>query len=355
MESEKLLLAEYEQYSEAFWRNEEAGERRVTFFTTLAAALLTAIVALRTGETEVPWTEMVRLVSMALIAALIFGLVTFLRMLQRDRVTDEYKRIIHYIREQLRRRAADLGEYALPRLPPRHWLFKGGLATTVALINSVLVAALAMVSTPDGWKIAVVPAAFLASFAAHSFGIAMRKQEDEPSQTFRAGAGAVILNRNGDVLAFERCDKPDAWQMPQGGLTIGESPAQAVEREIQEETGIQPYHLELMARLDRPLAYELPVEKRSAKTGRGQVQYWFIYTFQGAERDINLERHNENMKKKHKEYEPEFVAWKWTTMDELVNSVVEFKKPVYRELAEYVRAFAPARDTAMHGPRKEQP
>jgi len=44
MDKQDFLLAEYQQYSEAFWRNEEAGERRVTFFITLATAVIAALV-----------------------------------------------------------------------------------------------------------------------------------------------------------------------------------------------------------------------------------------------------------------------------------------------------------------------
>ncbi len=57
---------------------------------------------------------------------------------------------------------------------------------------------------------------------------------------FRANAAAVIVNDSGQVLAFKR---PQArglgWQFPQGGIKGGESPLQAVYREIQEETAIQ--------------------------------------------------------------------------------------------------------------------
>jgi hypothetical protein len=50
----------------------------------------------------------------------------------------------------------------------------------------------------------------------------------EPTQYFRTGAGAVIANAAGFVLAFERADIPGAWQLPQGGLEAGEEPLQAI-------------------------------------------------------------------------------------------------------------------------------
>jgi hypothetical protein len=221
MDDEKLLLAEYEQYSEAFWRNEEAGERRVTFFTTLTTALITAIVALRTSQFEIPPSEMRQIASLALSGGLIFGLATFLRMLQRDRVTDEYKAKLRYLREQLKTRATGLDEYELPSRTPRHWLLRGGLAVTVALINSFLFGVFTALWSQGAWK--WMPAAFLVSFVAHGLCVRARKREEDRakkeeeqqtkkrdeglSQTFRAGVGAVIVNAAGNILSLERRDE----------------------------------------------------------------------------------------------------------------------------------------------------
>jgi hypothetical protein len=39
MKDENLLLAEYKRYAESFWKNEEVGEKRVSFFITLVTAV----------------------------------------------------------------------------------------------------------------------------------------------------------------------------------------------------------------------------------------------------------------------------------------------------------------------------
>lgn len=145
------------------------------------------------------------------------------------------------------------------------------------------------------------------------------------NQTFRAGVGAIILNKKGKVLALERKDIPGAWQLPQGGLE-DESPLEGVEREIQEETGIEADNLQLLSECSRLLAYELPPEARTQKIGRGQVQYWFLFRFTGEDEAITL-----GDKK-------EFSAWKWMSMKKLAKKVVSFKQPVYREL---VKEFKP--------------
>lgn len=324
MEDEKLLLAEYQQFSEAFWRNEEAGERRVTFFITLTTAIIAAIVALRTSTTPIPECEMRQITSAALFGVGLFGLATFLRMLQRDRVTDEYKGIVDFLREQLRRRGTDLDEYDLPFGPRRHWLLKGGLAVTVALMNSLVLAVLSALWIQGSWGWLAVAAVFLTSSVAQALGVRARNREEEHSQTFRAGVGAVIVNQAGRVLALERRDIPGAWQMPQGGLKIGKAPLVAVKEEIRQETGIEEGDLEAISSVDRLLAYELPKNYRSKKTGRGQVQHWFVFRYHGTDEKITL-----GDKK-------EFGRWKWTSMDEVASSVVAFKKPVYQELASYL-------------------
>jgi len=150
------------------------------------------------------------------------------------------------------------------------------------------------------------------------------KQKKAPeAQTFRAGVGAIIMNKNGKILGLERKDFPGEWQFPQGGLDEDETPLEAVKREILEETGIKESDLQLVTEESPLLAYELPKETRSIKIGRGQVQRWFLFQFTGSDEVITL-----GDKK-------EFRAWKWTSMDEMKATVVSFKQPVYQELAEY--------------------
>ena len=143
-----------------------------------------------------------------------------------------------------------------------------------------------------------------------------------PAEYFRAGAGAVIINGSGLVLALERAGMAGAWQFPQGGLKRGEEPLEAAYREIAEETGIAADDLELLAAIPELLAYELPPEARSEKTGRGQAQQWFLFRFLGEESAINVEPGGE------------FSSWQWLTLAELIRKTVEFRRPVYQRLGE---------------------
>jgi putative (di)nucleoside polyphosphate hydrolase len=152
-------------------------------------------------------------------------------------------------------------------------------------------------------------------------------KKEHGAQTFRAGAGAVILNENGNVLALERKDIPGAWQLPQGGLHEDETPLEAARREVEEETGISPDQLDLLTSASRLLAYELPPEYRSQRIGRGQVQYWFLFRFTGQEKAITLGDHKE------------FKDWKWMSMEKLATQVVSFKQPVYQELVRDFKSY----------------
>lgn len=144
---------------------------------------------------------------------------------------------------------------------------------------------------------------------------------------FRAGAGAVIIDRSGRVLVLERSDIPGSWQFPQGGLDKGEEPYAAALREVEEETGISPGQLDYLRQYPSPLVYELPPEARSKKTGRGQVQYWYLFRFKGEEDNIDLSASKE------------FSSWQWTYGYSAVDGVVAFKREVYEKLISYFADF----------------
>lgn len=146
------------------------------------------------------------------------------------------------------------------------------------------------------------------------------------SQTFRANVGIAVARSDGLVLALERIDQPDRWQMPQGGLNVGEEPVEASLRELVEETGLRAEHVELVAEHPAWLAYELPPARRRNERTRGQVQKWFLYRFLGEDDDIDLTP--------PKGERQEFRAFRWMDLDELAGSMWEIKRPIYRALVD---------------------
>lgn len=151
---------------------------------------------------------------------------------------------------------------------------------------------------------------------------------NSPAQYFRAGAGAVIVNTSGCVLALERADIPGAWQFPQGGLKPFEEPVQAAFREVLEETGLSARDVELIDSYPEPLVYELPADACSEKTGRGQVQYWYLFRLTGSDAAIDVKSSGE------------FCAWKWVPFQTMLHTVADFRKNLYQKLGErFKRSF----------------
>ena len=146
----------------------------------------------------------------------------------------------------------------------------------------------------------------------------------------RNGVGVIVLNNESKVFVGKRKDNPvDKWQMPQGGVDIGESYLSAMKRELYEETSIKS--IEILKEINGFFEYELPKNLVGIiwkGKFRGQKQKWFITRFIGNENEINLQTKN-----------PEFIEWKWIVPDELPKTIVDFKKKMYVELLMILKDF----------------
>jgi putative (di)nucleoside polyphosphate hydrolase len=138
------------------------------------------------------------------------------------------------------------------------------------------------------------------------------------SAHFRANVVAVVTNEKGRLLAFERSDFAGQWQLPQGGVDVGETPVEAAWRELHEETGLSKDDVDLVDEFPEWTVYEWPSGVR--KNGRmGQAQRWFTFKV----RDDAVEPKPDGV---------EFVAWKWAKPQWLVEQVVEFRRPSYERV-----------------------
>ena len=156
------------------------------------------------------------------------------------------------------------------------------------------------------------------------------------SQIFRAGVGAVIRDTDRRVLIFERAGLSRAWQFPQGGIEDGESPVEAVWRELREETGMGAGELRLVRECSEWLAYELPEAARSEKTGLGQVQRWFAF-------DLRSELcESPPVVLAGTGAAREFKGWRWATMEWAVENCVEFRRPTYARLGSWLTSHRKA-------------
>ena len=154
---------------------------------------------------------------------------------------------------------------------------------------------------------------------------------------YRPNVGIVLLNARNEVFWGKRVGQ-HSWQFPQGGIAHGESPEQAMFRELHEEVGLLPEHVQIIGRTRDWLRYDVPEEylRRQHATRvhraayRGQKQIWFLLRFVGLDSDIQL-RATEH---------PEFDAWRWVPFWIQLDAVIGFKREVYQlalsELARYL-------------------
>ena len=74
---------------------------------------------------------------------------------------------------------------------------------------------------------------------------------------YRPNVGIVICNSKNQVFWGKRI-REHAWQFPQGGIKAGETPQEAMFRELKEETGLDPHHVKILGRTRNWLHYDVP-------------------------------------------------------------------------------------------------
>ncbi len=362
---DELLLREIDHAQTTLLANEELGDRRVNTLLTIAGAAGLAF-GLIVDANTLEGAELLLAGASAFGAVAVVGLITLRRVMQRNLLTTDLINALGRIRASRLATDPDLIEL-FPFLPSHQEMVrkrrkiltigKGGHLEMVGLITSLTAGAAvgAAVTALTGytwsWLVAAPAAVGMWAvqmrwarrvYADQAKKMSVERQEAEahwrrsgqmevggspsPATYFRAGVGIVVTRADGRVLTFARTDTDDgSRQLPQGGIEPGESAIDAAFRELAEETGLGTNDVELVSVSPFHTAYELPEEYRSAKTGRGQVHRW-----------VHVEVRRADLPPVPTDSGAELTDPAWLEPNEVVEAAVEFRRPAYRAVADWL-------------------
>ncbi|MBB1086968.1 RNA pyrophosphohydrolase [Lysobacter sp. SG-8] len=148
---------------------------------------------------------------------------------------------------------------------------------------------------------------------------------------YRPNVGIVLMHPDGRLFWARRVHR-DGWQFPQGGMNSDETPREAMYRELREETGLLPEHVELLGETPGWLRYRLPpraIRRHDRLVCIGQKQVWFLLRLVGGESALRLDLTDK----------PEFDHWRWVDYWYPAEHVVVFKRGVYARALMHLSQF----------------
>ncbi|KFL33675.1 MULTISPECIES: RNA pyrophosphohydrolase [unclassified Sulfurospirillum] len=150
----------------------------------------------------------------------------------------------------------------------------------------------------------------------------------ESLKRYRPNVAAVIVSAKYpfqcQVFIASRSDIEGAWQFPQGGIDTGETPQEALYRELEEEIGTRD--VEIITEYPEWLQYDFP-QKIAQK----------MYPFDGQSQKYFLVRLKKDAKINLATKEPEFCDYKFVSLEEVFDFITYFKRPVYKQVLDYFK------------------
>jgi len=143
------------------------------------------------------------------------------------------------------------------------------------------------------------------------------------SEGYRANVGIILSNDEGMLMLAGRVGS-NGWQFPQGGMLEGETPEDAMYRELHEEVGLTGKDVTVLGTTDDWLRYRLPsrfIRRNSLPLCIGQKQRWFLLRLRGSEELVRFDRSDT----------PEFDRWRWVEFWHPIKEVIYFKRRVYAQ------------------------
>lgn len=145
---------------------------------------------------------------------------------------------------------------------------------------------------------------------------------------YRPNVAAIVLAPSYPfeckVLVAQRSDIKSAWQFPQGGIDEGESPKDALFRELEEEIGTN--EIEIITQYPKWLSYDFPeTSSKYMAPYAGQSQKYFLVRLKASAK-ININTAH-----------PEFSDYKFVKVNELGSVVTHFKKEIYMKVIKHFK------------------
>jgi putative (di)nucleoside polyphosphate hydrolase len=152
--------------------------------------------------------------------------------------------------------------------------------------------------------------------------------EDKSAKNYRPNVAAIVLSASYpfkcEVLIASRIDVHNAWQFPQGGIDKGETPREALFRELKEEIGTND--VDIIAQFPHWVSYDFPqsiATKMAPYDGQRQI-YYLVKLKKGAKININTKI-------------PEFSQYKFVPTNKLYEYITFFKRSVYKQILSYFK------------------
>jgi len=145
---------------------------------------------------------------------------------------------------------------------------------------------------------------------------------------YRPNVAMILVSHNypekKEVFIAQRNDLLDIWQFPQGGIDEGEEVKEALFREMEEEIGT--LDAEIIAEYPEWISYDFPQKiAKKMRPYKGQTQRYFLIKL-AKKAKINLDT----------KY-PEFINYKFVSVNDLLSHTAHFKKPVYEQVIQYFK------------------
>jgi len=166
------------------------------------------------------------------------------------------------------------------------------------------------------------------------YGLLTKIQELRP---YRPNVACCIINEEGKLLVCRRKrseklteasnNEVNHWQIPQGGIDIGETPQKAVKREMMEEVGLSNF--EILGSVSNAYTYEWPLEiSRNLYGGnfRGQSQSIFYLQIDTRKSQIKLDH-------------DEFDDYKWVKADDFLPTLHPMRRELGSTIIENLNKF----------------